>query len=113
MWQRRFGGDPAVIGRSLNINGESYTIIGVLPATFQFALRAADLWIPYQPTQNQLTRRFLHGTNLIGRLKPGIGPAEAQSELNLIAGRIEHSSTIRTRARARASFLCRKKWSEP
>jgi putative ABC transport system permease protein len=45
--------------------------------------------LPYQPTPNQLTRRFMHGTNLIARLKPGIGPAEAQSELNLIAGRIE------------------------
>ena len=56
------------------------------PFSLHFGPRICIL---YQPTQNQLTRRFLHGTNLIGRLKPGIGPAEAQSELNLIAGRIE------------------------
>jgi putative ABC transport system permease protein len=89
LWQRKFGGDTGVIGRSLTINGAPHTIIGVLPQTFQFALRPADLWLPYQPTQSQLSRRFMHGTNLIGRLKSGVSPAQAQSELNLIAGRIE------------------------
>jgi predicted permease len=89
LWQRRFGADPGIVGRALTINGESYTVIGVLPSTFQFALRPADLFLPYQPTQNQLTRRFMHGTNLIGRLKDGKTADEAQSELNLIAGRIE------------------------
>jgi len=88
-WQRRFGGDAGVIGRALTLNGESYTVVGVLPANFQFALRPADLFVPYQPTQNQLTRRFMHGTNVIGRLKDGKSVADAQSEMNLIAGRIE------------------------
>jgi len=89
LWQRHFGADPNIVGRALTLNGESYTVIGVLPASFQFALRPADLFLPYQPTQNQLTRRYMHGTNLIGRLKPGKTADEAQSELNLIAGRIE------------------------
>src|SRR6185369_2642035 len=88
-WQRKFGGDPGVVGRALTINGESYTVIGVLPASFQFALRPSDLWLPYQPTPNQLSRRFLHGTNLIGRLKSGVSAAQAQSELSVIASRIE------------------------
>ena len=89
LWQRMFGGDAGVIGKPLTLNGDSYTIIGVLPASFQFALRPADLWRPYQPTEAQLTRRFMHGTNLIGRLKPGVSAAQAQSELSVIAGRIE------------------------
>ncbi|HSE19710.1 MAG TPA: ABC transporter permease [Pyrinomonadaceae bacterium] len=89
LWQRRFGADPNIVGRGLTINGQSYTVIGVLPASFQFALRPADLFVPYQPTQNQLTRRFMHGTNLIGRLKPGKTADDAQAELSLIAGRIE------------------------
>jgi predicted permease len=89
MWQRRFGGDPAIVGQSLTINGDGYTVIGVLPATFQFALRQNDMWRAYQPTDAQLTRRFLHGTNLIGRLKPGVTPAQAQAELSVIATRIE------------------------
>jgi len=89
MWQRRFGGDKAIIGQSLTLNGDSYTVVGVLPASFQFAFRPADLWRPYQPTETQLSRRFMHGTNLIGRLKPGVKVEQAQSELSAIAGRIE------------------------
>jgi putative ABC transport system permease protein len=88
-WQRKFGGDSGIVGKPLTINGETYEIIGVLPASFQFALRNNDLWLPYQPTQNQLTRRYMHGTNLIGRLKPGVDPTQATSDLNVIASRIE------------------------
>jgi len=100
LWQRKFGGDTGVVGRQLTINGDSYTIIGVLPQSFQFALRPADLWLPYQPTPNQLSRRYMHGTNLIGRLKPGVTATQAQSELSLIASRIEqqykesHAGTV-------------------
>ena len=102
LWQRRFGGDASIVGRAITINGESYTVIGVLPASFQFALRPADLWLPYQPTPNQLSRRFMHGTNLIGRLKSGVTADQAQSELSVIAGRIEqqfkesHAGTVAT-----------------
>ena len=71
LWQRMFGGDPGVIGQTLTISNNQYTVIGVLPPSFQFALRPADLWLPYQPSQTQLTRRFMHGTNLIGRLRSG------------------------------------------
>jgi len=92
LWQRQFGGDPGVLGQSLTLNGESYTVVGVLPADFQFALRAADLWRPYQPTDAQLTRRFMHGTNLIGRLKPGVTVNQAEAELSAIASRIEQDN---------------------
>ena len=88
-WQRSFGGDPGIVGRALTLNGQSFTVVGVLPASFQFALRPADLFVPYQPTQNQLTRRFMHGTNLIGRLKSDKSVSDAQAELGLIASRIE------------------------
>lgn len=92
LWQRRFGGDPNVIGRGVTINGEGYEIIGVLPASFQFALRNNDLWLPYQPTDLQRTRRSMHGTNLIGRLKPGLSAADAESDLKLIGSRIEQEN---------------------
>jgi putative ABC transport system permease protein len=87
-WQGKFGGDQGVVGRTLTIDGENYTVIGVLPASFQFALKRNDLWLPFQPSQPQLTRRTLHGTNLIARLKPGVSAAQAQSELSVIANRI-------------------------
>ena len=89
LWQRRFGGDPSALGRGITLNGQSFTVVGVLPSTFQFALQNADLWVPYQPTRNQLSYRFMHGTNVFGRLKPGVTQEQAQSEMNVIAGRIE------------------------
>jgi len=88
-WRRRFGADAGIIGQSLTINGAGYTVVGVLPASFQFALRPADLWLPYQPTEAQRAARFMHGTNLIGRLKSGVGVEEARAEMSAIAGRIE------------------------
>jgi len=87
-WQSHFGGNENVVGQQLNLAGDSYTIIGVLPQSFQFAMRPADLFLPYQPNQNQLTRRGMHGTNLIARLKPGVTVAQAQSELSVIANNI-------------------------
>ncbi len=92
MWQGRFGGDKGILGRSLNLNGDNYTVVGVLPASFQFAMRASDMWRPYQPTDNQRTRRYMHGTNLIGRLKPGVTAQQAQSELAAITKRIEQEN---------------------
>src|SRR5262249_28786099 len=89
LWRRMFGGGAGIIGQALTIDGASYTVVGVLPANFQFALVPADLWLPYQPTEAQLTRRFLHGTNLIGRLKSGVSVEQAQAEMSAIASRIE------------------------
>ncbi len=88
-WQRRFGGDPKVIGQTLNLSGDAYTIIGVLPPTFQFAPRGTvDLWAPWRPNEAQLTRRFMHWVNVIARLKPGVSEAQAHAEMQTIAGRI-------------------------
>jgi putative ABC transport system permease protein len=92
LWQRRFGGDPGIVNQSLTLNGDSYTVVGVLPASFQFAPRSGDLWRSYQPSEAQLTRRFMHGTNLIGRLKSGVSAQQAQTELSAIAGRIEQEN---------------------
>src|SRR5690349_7068342 len=88
LWQSHFGGSENIIGQHLNLGGRTYAVIGVLPQSFQFALRGADLFLPYQPSQNQLTRRGMHGTNLIARLKPGVTAAQAQSELSIITGNI-------------------------
>ena len=88
LWQSHFGGNENIIGQHLNLGGRTYAVIGVLPQSFQFAMRAADLFLPYQPSQNQLTRRSMHGTNLIARLKPGVTAAQAQSELSVITNNI-------------------------
>ena len=89
LWQTHFGGSEGILGQQINLAGDSYTIIGVLPKSFQFAMRPADLFLLYQPNQNQITRRGMHGTNLIARLKPGVSAAQAQAELSIITSRIE------------------------
>src|SRR5262245_3723116 len=95
MWRRIFGGDPGIIGQTLTVSNNQYTAVGVLPPSFQFALRQADLWLPYQPTPNQLSRRFMHGTNLIGRLRPGVSLEQAHAETSAITQRIaeEHKES--------------------
>jgi predicted permease len=95
MWRQVFGGDPGVIGQTLTVSNNQYTVVGVLPPSFQFALRQADLWLPYQPTPNQLSRRFMHGTNLIGRLRPGVSLEQAHAETSAITQRIaeEHKES--------------------
>ena len=95
MWRRMFGGDPGVIGQTLTVSNNQYTVVGVAPPSFQFALRQADLWLPYQPTPNQLSRRFMHGTNLIGRLRPGVSLEQAHADTSAITQRIaeEHKES--------------------
>ncbi len=94
-WQRMFARDAGVVGQTLTINGTPQTVIGVMPPSFAFAMRPGDLWMAYQPSDAQLTRRFLHGTNLIARLKSGVSVEQAQSEMSSIAARIaaEHGDS--------------------
>ncbi len=88
-WQRRFGGDGAIVGQSLTLNGSPHTVIGVLPPNFQFAPRgASEMWTPYTPSEAQLSRRYMHGTNVIARLKPGVSVEQATAEMRVIGERI-------------------------
>lgn len=90
LWQRRFGGDPNIVGQRLVLDGNGYTVLGVLPQSFQFApMGKAQLWVPLRPTPNQLNMRFMHWLDVIARLKPGVGLAQAQAQMNTIGARIE------------------------
>ncbi|MGE0104155.1 MAG: ABC transporter permease [Blastocatellales bacterium] len=94
-WMRKFAGDADVIGRSIELSGIKFTIVGVLPESFSFALRPADIWIAYQPSGNQMSRRGMHGTNVIARLRKGVTIDRAYAEMNTIAQRIavEHKES--------------------
>jgi putative ABC transport system permease protein len=88
-WQRRFGGDPAIVGQSLTLNSSPHAVIGVLPPAFQFAPRGgAEIWAPFVPSEEQRSRRYSHSTNVIGRLKPGMSIEQAAADLRLIGERI-------------------------
>ncbi len=95
LWQRRFGGDPTIVGRSILLNGKSHTVVGVLPSSFYF-FRDTDLWVPMAldaanpPFPPQV--KYLFAT---ARLKPGVSPERAQAEMHTIAKRLaqEHPDT--------------------
>src|SRR6195256_2231289 len=86
MWQNRFGSDPNVSGRTLQLNGAAYTIIGVMPAGFSYPDRA-ELWrpLPIDPAKLDPGPHYL---NVVGRLKPGVTLAQAQADMSTIAARL-------------------------
>jgi predicted permease len=97
LWQSRFGSDPQIIGKSIKLNGDLYTIIGVMPAGLQHVggdyhslphAENVDLWWPL-PLDRMRNRRGSHYLNAIGRLKPGITREQAEAQLNEIAVRLE------------------------
>jgi len=87
LWQQRYGSDPAIVGRALNIDGKSYTVVGVLPKGIHYPAQDTDLYVPFIPQPNEIVRgaRFLR---VIGRLKKNVSPAEARAEMETIAGRV-------------------------
>jgi macrolide transport system ATP-binding/permease protein len=89
-WRERFGSDPRIVGRSVTLSGESHTVVGVLPSTFQFApSEGAEFWTPIDATGGCLARRSCHSLDGIGRLKPGVTMAEANAAMVVIARQLE------------------------
>ncbi|WP_051669539.1 ABC transporter permease [Bryobacter aggregatus] len=86
LWQGLFGADPQMLGRSVQLNGESYTVIGILPGSSEFDRRRADLWIPL--VFDAKPARDYHSYTAVARLKPGVSLAQAQSEMSAIAANI-------------------------
>ncbi|MFL6257643.1 MAG: ABC transporter permease [Pyrinomonadaceae bacterium] len=90
LWQRRFGGERAAVGREVTLDGEAYTVVGVLPAEFNFALLGdTEVWTPLAPTPDVASQRYMHWLKVIGRLKQGASLEAAQAHLATIAARIE------------------------
>jgi putative ABC transport system permease protein len=87
-WKRRFGSDPRVIGRTVILNSEPYTVIGVLASDFWQPL-PSDLYVPWPLAELRAKDRASHEFGFIARLKPGVSLAQAQAELSSIARRID------------------------
>ncbi len=93
LWQRRFGADPQIVGQQIVLDGNGYTVLGVLPQSFQFApMGKAQLWVPLRPLPFQVNRRFMHWLDVIVRLKPGVSLAQAQAQMNVVGARIEREN---------------------
>ncbi|MCX6591380.1 MAG: ABC transporter permease [Acidobacteria bacterium] len=89
LWQRRFGGAPNIIGRKVTMTDEVVEVIGVMPAQFVFPNRGTEIWMPSEFTAEVLARRNSHFLQCIARLKPGISVEQAQTEMTVIAKRLE------------------------
>jgi len=95
-WQRRFGSDPGIVGKTLTLNRQAFTVIGIAAYDFHGAeLDAPDLWAPIT-MQAQLTQgrdlfshQNLRWLKVVGRLKPGVSLAQAQAEMTLVAGQLD------------------------
>ena len=94
LWQRRFGGDTNIVGRQITLNELPSTVIGVMPATFGWhiqrgteASRPADLWLPFQISNNFRQRRGRFAS-AVARLKPGVSMDQAKHEMDTIGARL-------------------------
>jgi predicted permease len=91
LWQRQFGGDPSVVGRPINLDGKPVTVVGVLPATFDFG----SVFLPgarvdmFLPAVLDDMRDWGNTLALLGRLKPGVTVAQSQAEANILAPGLE------------------------
>jgi putative ABC transport system permease protein len=90
-WQRRFGGDGAVLGRTIQLNNRSATIIGVMPANFQFPDDEAQMWLLLTADQRWprfQEVRFADAFSALARLKPGVSIEEARADMETVARRL-------------------------
>ncbi len=89
LWQRRFGTDPNIIGKTLNLSGENYTVVGVMPDDFRLPdHRERELWTPIAFKDSEKTLHHARYIEAIGRLKPGVALSQAQAEMAAIASRL-------------------------
>jgi putative ABC transport system permease protein len=91
LWQRQFGSDPSLINKTIQLNGESYTVVGVMPPGFKFP-SFKELWVPFvvdpvkEPWRTDRTNRNLA---VFGRLKPGVTLDQANAELGIVGQRLQ------------------------
>src|SRR5258705_4735850 len=91
LWQRRFGSDPGIIGRAVTLNGQSYTVIGVMPRSMHlpgYGTWRDQVWVPIAFTNEETTQRGNHFLEVIARTRAGITLKQAQAEMETIAARL-------------------------
>ncbi|HKI95171.1 MAG TPA: ABC transporter permease [Gemmatimonadales bacterium] len=91
LWEERFGGNPGALGRTLTVSGEPYTVIGVMPEGFADPIvgHGVDAWIPLDLTTGRdMANISNHWLTLIGRLRPGVSPQQAQADLDVLTRRL-------------------------
>jgi putative ABC transport system permease protein len=88
LWQRRFGGDPQLLGKTISLNGRVYTIVGIMPKDFDYPV-PAELWVPLALTPAERSDRTHLSLSALARLKPGVSVAQAQAAMAGFSHRLE------------------------
>ena len=88
LWQARYGSDPQILNRDILLNGEKHTVIGVMPAGFQFFGSDVRLWVPAAFTPQQLANRGGHYLKVVARMKPGVTLDQANADLAAVMARV-------------------------
>ena len=93
LWKRRFGGDPAILNQTISLDAQPYTVIGVMPAWFDFPDPSTQLWTPVyqQEPEDTMTSFSNHLFRVVGRLKPGVTASQGVADLSLISQRIHNA----------------------
>ena len=89
LWRRRFGADPAIVGKAILVDGALTEVVGIMPPTFDFPM-GAEVWRPFALDPKIAPSRTSTHLTVIGRLADGRTPADAQAEMALIAARLQH-----------------------
>jgi predicted permease len=92
LWKRRFAGDPAILNQTIFLDAQPYTVIGVMPAWFDFPDPSTQLWTPvyHDKPKDVMTSFSNHQFRVVGRLKPGISASQGVADLSLISERIHN-----------------------
>jgi predicted permease len=88
LWRASFAADPEIVNKTIPLNGQSYTVIGVMPASLS-ALSRTQLWAPLVFSESEKSARGTHSFNVIGRLKEGVTLEQAAEQMSTIAARLE------------------------
>ena len=84
LWARRFGADPAAVGRKITLNARPFTVVGVMPASFEFPSKQAEVWTPLAPDRQQRANRGSLWLGVIARLKEGVSIEQAKARLDAL-----------------------------
>jgi len=93
LWARRFGADPGIVGRTITMDGQLYTIIGVMPATFRYPTRDTDVWEPLAVDPELRSQRSAFWLTTVARLAPGVRLAQARQEMDAVSRRLASQYT--------------------
>jgi putative ABC transport system permease protein len=89
-WKRRFGGDPSVLGRTVEVDHRQYTVVGVMPKTMQYP-PDVDVYLPFAPNAQQMQNRTNHDYVVLARLRDGVKIGQAQADIRTIASGLERA----------------------